>query len=558
MKEKEFCTLLDMLSRHDKTKQLIPLLTKLCLTSLFASLVIKRTFVAPTGAALKKLESMSDSVAKEQIRRHLLRGVKGPSDIKTGDVLISSLNDQYEVTNKSGKNITLSAKGHKIDVSFSDENNNAAIYITEDLLPENMSAHMGKKSSKMTMKGKEEKKKKATKKKSKKSQKGGDNPLGDHLTTLGFNMSGGGYDTDSSSSSSSSSDDDNVQYGGYSQLSQMAEEIMMTILQHPSLGLRHRVMDDWQNAFSLNMYPMGHEHNFANRLYAALLVYLSENMPNFIEDYHSLLSSNSLGSLEILLQRWQSPMEFDPSRLFLSDSTLQGFMGSPYWLNDNVGLIDQGRSILRGFCSGFGEMGNCAYDSPNIWQQMVGQHQNNLMSLLNTQGQLPFKQAIVGVYKKLEGEPNRFDPGTEAIYRRVWGDQYGVPLLRNDLMRYMSGILNALPFNTYNQSMATMFGVPMNDTISMLLQDFGNNRFRMDDLMVSFVQNAPYGALFNSHLDIYPGGEADRRFALTGLFGVPQSQLLAQSGDLYVTTARSLPEYNPLMGQAYIVSPNEI
>lgn len=560
MKEKEFCTLLDIIGRHDKTKQLIPLLTKLCLTSLFASLVIKRTFVAPVGAALKKLETLGDAAAKVQIRRQLLRGVKGPNDIKTGDILISSLNDQYEVI-KAGKEITLSAKGQKVDMKFLDENINASIYIAEELLPENMTDMMKTKLSKSVKSAKSKTKSvksaKSAKSKTKSSHKGG-NALHDHLNHLGVpnvHSQYGGYDDVYSTSSESDSDDENYQSGGSGFFSSAAEQIINSILNDPVLGMRHGIFNQYENAFPLSMYPMQHEYNFANRLYAALLVYLTEEMPNFINDYYPFLSSDSLSSLEILLQRWQSPMEINPNNMLLSNSMLQGFMGSPYWLNNDVGLLQSGREILTGFCNSFGQVGNCAYNSPSYWSQLAGQNVNSLMDLFNDRNQLPFRQGIVGVYQRLQGEPNRFDPGTEAIYRRVWGNQFGTALLRNDLMRYVSGIMNSLPFNQYNQGMAAMFGIPMDNTLSMLLQyDSPGNSWNISgDILRGFVNTPGYAFMHNFPTDV-PGNLLGQH-ALTAFLGMPNfSELSDGPYGLGITTASHLGDYP--MGQNLYIVPN--
>lgn len=461
LKDKSFCTLLDELGKHKDTKAIVPLITKLCLSSLFSNRLVPRTFVMPDSKGLKKIEGMSDEKAKEQIRRQLLKSSRTPEFLKDKDgfLLFSSMNDEYKVVKVDKTSITVSGAGEEIKLKYVLSGPKFAIYTASELLPahpstrekpkhkgKSKSPSPGKKSSSASKKSSSASKKSSSKKSSKKSssrkQKGG-----------GMNYFFGDND-----------------FGQYP-------------------NIRRYMAEQYQSRFPLQQFPLSNKLNFANQLLAGLLMYINEQDPALKDTYGPLISDNPLASLEVLTQMRNAHM-LQPNQLLIGDNIFRGFMDSPMFLSGDSDMLGPGFDLMQSLVQPFVQPGMSMMESPYIMNSLIGEQRGFLSNMLQ-QDPLRARRQLVAVYRKVKGEPNRFNPGTSALYEKVYGTKLGEGFLRDDLMRFMSRSLSPLPWNNYNQAMDTLFAKPVDHTLDTILEHnmFQNNYTFDNDILGNFLQS---------------------------------------------------------------------
>jgi len=486
-KEKEFCTILDKLD--DKT---LKLLTKLCMSSLLSRTDPKgkRTFLKPDSKLLAKLEKMKSADAKIHLRYHILRGNLTPKVIEAKTEVFKSFpvvkDMEYDV--EKGKKNEMVVNG--VVAKFVASARNGSIWeVSESLSP------------------------KERKKESPKREKGKGKSRRKSSSSSSSSRSSRSRSRSSSSRSSRSSRsrgkggrtkmDDFILDYNYEDMAEIAYPGMsgggLANLDDPS-ELRFTVIQDYMKEFPLEQYPMGSDLNWANRALASMLLFGEKHTPNFRKMYMPFLSSDPLATLEILLQLRDKPLEM--SKTILDNEFLLNFMGSPMYLNPASELVEQGKELLVSFCGQMDAPGLCPYETYYYMQPQYQSDMSYLRGLTNLDDPMALRRGIIAAYRKLNGEPNRYNPETVGVYKKVYGPSYGDAVLRHDMMRYMVKLLHKLPFSQYNSLMDALFVGNSSNVVENLLQPGIFPQELFQDFMgtETFMHNFLLDMFGNSHL----------------------------------------------------------
>lgn len=515
-KEKEFCTILDKVD--DKV---LTLLTKLCMSSLLSRTDPKgkRTFLKPDSKLLGKLEKMKSADAKIHLRYHILRGNLTPKVVEAKTEAFKAFpvvkDMEYEV--EKGKKNEMVVNG--VVAKFVSSARNGSIWeVSEQLKPQER-----KKESPKREKGKRRKRSKKGSSSSS-SRRRGSSSSSSRSRSRGSSSSrrkgssssprrrGSSSSSRSRSRGSSSSrsrgkgkksNEDYLDYN-YEEMAEIAYPGMsgggLANLEDPS-ELRFTIINDYQREFPLEQFPMGSDLNWANRALAALLLFGEEKYaPNFKKMYLPFLSSDPLATLEILLQLRDKPLEL--SKTILDTEFLLNFMNSSMYLNPATELLTRGQELLRGFCGQMDAPGLCPYETYYNMQPWYNTEMSYLRGLADIEDPMALRRGILAAYRKLSGEPNRYNPETVGIYKKVYGPSYGDAILRHDLMRYMVKLLHRLPYGQYSSIMDTLFTGPSSSVVENLLQPnlFPQEMFRDFMGTETFLHNFLLDMFGSSHL----------------------------------------------------------
>jgi len=168
MKDKNHCTIFDVLTKEKGTDKLIKLLTDNCLSSLITNPLSHRTFILPPATALSKVKKAD---LDNTIKRHVLsHGIDPEKYFKKGDeasvpTMIKGV--RMDIVKKGKKEIVVEGIKCKLIATAS----NGVIYSADKLLPEK--APMERSSSR---------KKRSS---SRRKQRGGFNLSGNNIMNIG-------------------------------------------------------------------------------------------------------------------------------------------------------------------------------------------------------------------------------------------------------------------------------------------------------------------------------------------------------------------------------------
>lgn len=456
MSVKDFCTTLDLMDKNAKTKSHVDLVLNNCLTSLFSSTNKKTTFLAPVGAALTELKKLKGEELKVQLRRHLMFGVHNPASIKskTSSTLISNVGDKYPVAASGASSIVLEIGAGNVDADFVADSRNGALYTINKLLPAAKTAHRA--ASKGSRKS-------SHSKKTSRKQTGG-----------GFleEMNGGGC---------------GLMKGGYGlrglNMNDNDLDMYMMKRNNPIPMVRHRIIEDYARRMNPDLW--------AKQLYATILLYLRENMPDFDEIALPFLSTDAFAGIESLFQRFDVP--WNESNALIPTSIFDRFMESPTYMSMDPGLLGNGRSYLTSILNQ-APIGSGMFSNLHLWQQLANSQRNIIKNLLESPEKPLMRKGILSVYRKMYGEPNRFNPNTEALYTKIMGPKLPERMLKTHLMQFIAGKMgNRVPFGQYNTTMRNLFGHPLDDTLRNILEyDKGTGTlYNFNDQFFDMFVNSP-------------------------------------------------------------------
>jgi hypothetical protein len=423
--EKDYCTILDKLYDIKDHNEFVLQLHKLCLTSLLASNMGRRTLILPPKSVVKKIEKMKHDDAKMLIRRHILNKQINAESFKKGDTLnVGTMvkNNRYNVKQGSKHEIVVDG----VSCKFLKDASNGSIYQADAELQE-------------------------------------------HITTEGVEGAERGSRRNSRSKSRSKTPKSKrrrrTQHGGGNYF-----PLVQNNFKHEydgSVESRLLFIQQYEDQFK-KMWPhyaLGH-----------LLLYLNENVGDLKNQFIPFLGSNPTTSLELLLGLYQKPE--DASRLLINNQMFSGFANSPYFLSSNQALMIEARELLESIYNIHG-LGSCAYDSPSVDLNFISSSQGILSNILKT-NPLALGESVMNIYKIMTGEPNRFNPGHMRVFEKVWQEPV-MGLIKNDLIRFTGNMYDmSIPYEQRYSQMSSMFQGNARDVI---------NRIINNDILKTFTTN---------------------------------------------------------------------
>lgn len=524
-KEKKHCTILDQVS--DKVRDI---LSKNCMTSTLARTDPKgkRTFLQPKGDALKKLEKMSKEKGIQAIKSLIIKGNINSKVLekKDGEFEGRTISGHTYKLEKDGKGMIVDG----ISAKLVDESpRNGTIYEVSEL-PDVKAA---KSSAPTRSKGKK-------RSKSKRKHRAHDDSDSDNDSDEEslFNILGGGY-SDSESDDSmaggevtdSDSDSDNMAggegtdsdeseytfeeeltddeidfYGGSdSDMEGGSQEVdLLELYGGQTAGadiqaLQNAFFDmrnEYQEQFGDSMHT---DLNWANRMFSHFLLFGNDAIPNFRKTYMPFITSDPLASMSILFQLYEDPLSL--SKNLIDMETVLGFKNSRYFLSEDSDLVKQGAEFLLGFASPQYmqeyPIETVYFMSPQ-WENessyirgMFG-NTGNILDLMNTRDSSgKASNEIVGLYKKMYGEPNRYAPGTVTVFKQSYKSTMPEQELKNDFMRYVIKLIYNKPTYEFDNIMTSIFA---RDSSSFM--DLFSNL--SDGVLMDFTNQGPWA--FNANL----------------------------------------------------------
>lgn len=258
-------------------------------------------------------------------------------------------------------------------------------------------------------------------------------------------------------------------------------------------GVGMQYIQEYQDNFGDNMLS---DLNWANRLYAHFLLFGNNTIPEFKQTYLPFITKDPLASLAILFQLYEEPKKLTHSLIDMN--TLLEFKNSLYYLNRDDSLVQQGTELLLSFGKNTYENAY-PYETAMFMAPAWNYEYNNIMNMFgNATGLDSFSgvnmsnvnRKIISSYSKLKGEPNKYAPGTVAVFERSYGKDWGKQMLKNDLIRYVTKLIATKPFNQYNNIMSSLF---INSSDMFVERMFNNPTMVFD-----FVNSGP--GVWNSNL----------------------------------------------------------
>ena len=290
------------------------------------------------------------------------------------------------------------------------------------------------------------------------------------------------------------------------------------------------ITGDYRNQFG--EIPMHHDLNWANRQFSHFLLFGEESIPEFKKTYMPLITSDPLASISVLFQLYEDPSNLAKSLIDLE--TLLKFKKSRYYLSDDPEMVKLGTESLL------------EYMSPKYIQEypvetmyfMAPQWDNEssyikglfgnagdgldaFMGSSSSSSGKKISNEIVGLYKKMYGEPNRFAPGTVDVFKRTFRSKIPEQELKHDFMRYVIKLIYDKPTHQFDNIMSGIFS---RDTTSFM-DVFGS---LSDGPLMNFANQGPWA--FNSSLMLEMGLPSPESIPGMSMLNIGSGGPLSMSG----------------------------
>jgi hypothetical protein len=397
----KYCTLIDKFGEiaddNKDYKKVFMLLSKLCMLSLLTKRV---TFLLPVGKALTALSKMSAEKQREQMKRHIIGGAFTKDELMERERVYTRMTtsdgDDYKriayVVNKEAGTIGGIKIGKEIIVVGGSTKDSKHIPVGVAFEVEELLSEPGEEVP-MRTKGPVRKGRK-----------------------------------------------DKVMEGGWfgSPLEYVADQSLADYVDLGASDLRWAIVDQYRKAWPVTVFGIDSEYSWYQWMWASLLAFLKEQIPNFYWVYSPYLGMDPFASLDLLFEHY---VQENYNNYILPDELLHQWTQSRWFLYNDPTILRESFTYLAGGGqrqSGggwqFDSFISLNLDSANryiaVGKQAIGEYMryNNPEKL---------REGIVKVYKKVYEEPNFLLGETRAIYKKVDEEPFVVGL-HNDLRRFLN------------------------------------------------------------------------------------------------------------------------
>jgi hypothetical protein len=399
----KYCTLIDKFGEiaddNKDYKKVFMLLSKLCMLSLLTKRV---TFLLPVGKALTALSKMSAEKQREQMKRHIIGGAFTKDELMERERVYTRMTtsdgDDYKriayVVNKEAGTIGGIKIGKEIIVVGGSTKDSKHIPVGVAFEVEELLSEPGEEVP-MRTKGPVRKGRKD------KVMEGGGWPFG-------------------------------------SPLEYVADQSLVDYVELGAQELRWAIVEQYRKAWPLTVFGIDSEYSWYQWMWASLLAFLKEQIPNFYWVYSPYLGMDPFASLDLLFEHY---VQENYNNYILPDELLHQWTQSRWFLYNDPTILRESFTYLAGGGqrqSGggwpFDSFISLNLDSANryvaVGKQAIGEYMryNNPEKL---------REGIVKVYKKVYEEPNFLLGETRAIYKKVDEEPFVVGL-HNDLRRFLN------------------------------------------------------------------------------------------------------------------------
>lgn len=394
----KYCTLIDKFGEvaddNKDYKKVFMLLSKLCMLSLLTKRV---TFLLPVGKALTALSKMSADKQREQIKRHIIGGAFTKDELLERDRVYTRLTTQdggeYKriayIVDKSAGTVGGVKIGKEAIVVKGETKESKHIPVGVAFEVEELLSEPGE-SVPLRIKEKG--------KKGRKEMEGGN--------------------------------------GFMSPLEFLVERDTQYLLNLQENELRWAIVEEYRKSWPLTVFGIDSEYSWYQWMWASLLAFLKEQVPNFYWVYSPYLGMDPYASLDLLFEYHVRDNYY---KYILPNDLLHSWVQSKWFLYSDPAILRDNFMYLAG---GGGQRGGGPFDgfislNFDLANRYVAVGKEAIGEYIRWDNPEKIRDGIVKVYKKVYEEPNFLLGETRAIYKKVDEEPFVVGL-HNDLRRFLN------------------------------------------------------------------------------------------------------------------------